>query len=267
MMASVVKTRRKPAGSRGGEVQRPAGGVGEPGAGERVADQDSDAADGDRPVLQAVRALEQQRHRRVPDLFVVVVGAHERDAAVGIADPADDRGQHVGQLRRDDQQSFLVGFARRDLQQRHQLPGGRWPVLDQAVVGQLGQLLDPDPGGAQHLNRRPRPERAVLLAGQVATPSGRRLLGPDAGRVASQPGSLQRDAVDGERLAGLGVLGQLQARGRGVAVVVDGLDKDRQGALAEAHVQLAERAAGEVHVGAVQQRGLLRAQPGVIQRP
>jgi hypothetical protein len=50
------------------------------------------------------------------------------------ADPADDGGQHVGQFRGDDQQPFLVGFGRGDLQQRDQLTGGRQPVLDQAVM-------------------------------------------------------------------------------------------------------------------------------------
>ncbi|MGW4824627.1 hypothetical protein ACWEP4_38315 [Streptomyces sp. NPDC004227] len=39
------------------------------------------------------------------------------------------------------------------------------------------------------------------------------------------------------------------------------------GALAEADVELAERAADEVHVRLVQQRCLLRAEPSVIQRP
>jgi hypothetical protein len=44
-------------------------------------------------------ALEEQGNRRIPDLFVVVVGDHERNAAVGVADPADDRGEHVVQFR------------------------------------------------------------------------------------------------------------------------------------------------------------------------
>jgi hypothetical protein len=43
--------------------------------------------------------LEKQRDRWIPDLFVVVVGDHEGDAAVRVADPADDRGEHVGQFR------------------------------------------------------------------------------------------------------------------------------------------------------------------------
>lgn len=45
----------------------------------------------------------------MPDALVVVVGGDERDGAVGAADPGDDRGQDVGQLRVDDQQPFGVG--------------------------------------------------------------------------------------------------------------------------------------------------------------
>ena len=177
MMASVVKILRK---SWGANVQRFAGGVGESGTRECVVDERADAADRDGPGLQADGALEQQRHRRVPDLFVVVVGDHERDAAVLVPDPGDDRREHVGELRRDDQQPFLIGLRRRNLQQRNKFPAARRPVLDQAVVGELGQLLDPDAGRAQHFDRGPRPERVVLLAGQVSALSGSGLLGPDA---------------------------------------------------------------------------------------
>jgi hypothetical protein len=52
--------------------------------------------------------------------------------------------QHVGEFGADDQQPFGVGLGRGDLQQRDELAGVRQPVLDQAVVGQLGQFLDPD---------------------------------------------------------------------------------------------------------------------------
>ena len=53
-----------------GEAQRLPGGVGEPGAGEGVLEQRADGGGADRPVLHADPALEQQRHRRVPDPFV-----------------------------------------------------------------------------------------------------------------------------------------------------------------------------------------------------
>ena len=52
-----------------------------------------------------------------------------------------------------------------DLQQRDEFAGGGQPVLDEAVVGELGQFLDPDAGVAQHLHGGPGPERAGLPRG------------------------------------------------------------------------------------------------------
>ena len=56
------------------------------------------------------------------------------------------------------------------------------PVLDQAVVGQLGEFLDADAGVAQHFHRGPGPERPVLLAGQVAASARCRGPRPRSGR-------------------------------------------------------------------------------------
>jgi hypothetical protein len=75
---------------------------------------------------------------------VVVVGGHQRHRCVLAADPGDDLAEHVGQLGADDQEPLGVGLGRGDLQQRDQLAGGRQLVLDEAVVGQLGELLDAD---------------------------------------------------------------------------------------------------------------------------
>jgi hypothetical protein len=94
------------------------------------------------PVLAAEPTLEQQRHRRVPDPFVVVVGDHEGDRAAIVADSADDCRQHVGQFGADHQQPFDVGLGRRDLQQRDEFAGGRQRVVDQAVVGEFTEFLD-----------------------------------------------------------------------------------------------------------------------------
>ncbi|HEY5990691.1 MAG TPA: hypothetical protein VIV12_30500, partial [Streptosporangiaceae bacterium] len=75
----------------------------------------------------------------------VVVGHDERDSAAVAADPGDDRRQDIGELGADDQEPLGVGLGRGDLQQRDELAGGWQPVLDQAVVRQLGELLDADP--------------------------------------------------------------------------------------------------------------------------
>ena len=56
------------------------------------------------------------------------------------------------------------------------------PVLDQAVVRELGEFLDPDAGVAQDLDGGPGPERVVFFAGQVAAFAGAGVLGPDPAR-------------------------------------------------------------------------------------
>ena len=71
--------------------------------------------------------------------------------------------EHVGELGADQQEPFGVGLGRGDLQQRDEFPGGGQPVLDQAVVGQLGEFLDADAGGAQDLDGGPGPERVVFF--------------------------------------------------------------------------------------------------------
>ena len=77
--------------------------------------------------------------------------------------PADDRAEHVGEFGADQQQPFGVGLGRGDLQQRDELPGGGQPVLDQAVMGDFEEFLDPDPGGAQDLDRGEGPECVLLF--------------------------------------------------------------------------------------------------------
>ena len=171
-----------PAEIVGDEPQRLAAGVGDAGAGQGVADQLADRGAADGVVLAAEMALEQQRHRRVPDPFVVVVGGDQRHGAVLVADPGDDRAEHVGQFGADDQQPFGVGLGRGDLQQRDELAGGGQRVLDEAVVGQLGEFLDPDAGVAQDLHRGPGPERPVLFEGQVAALAAAGVLCPGPAR-------------------------------------------------------------------------------------
>jgi hypothetical protein len=84
-------------------VQRLAGGgVGQPGAGQRAGEDLPGAPVGDGPPGGAVAALEQQRRGRGPCALVAIVGADQRDGAAGLADPADDRGEDVGELGTDD---------------------------------------------------------------------------------------------------------------------------------------------------------------------
>jgi hypothetical protein len=76
------------------------------------------------------------------------------------------------------------------------------------VVRQLGQLLDPDAGVAQHLHHRPGPEPAVFFEGQIAASPGVRMLGPDAaGGLGLHHRAAQRLAGGGEQVAGLGAFG------------------------------------------------------------
>jgi hypothetical protein len=127
-----------------GEDEGLAVGAGDAGRGERGGEEVADAADGDGPVLQAGGPLEQQGHGRVPGALVGVVGGGERDGPVGAADAGDDRGQGVGEFGADDEEPFGVGLGRGDGQQGDELAGGGEAVLDQAVVGELGEFLDPD---------------------------------------------------------------------------------------------------------------------------
>ena len=143
-------------------------------------------------------------------------------APVGGADAVDDGRQHIGQFGADDQESFGVGLGRGDLQQRHQLAGGGQAVLDQAVVRQLGQLLDPDAGCSQDLHGGPGPEREVFFHAQVASAAGAGVIGPDLVGGAGGDRAGQGLPVDGDRLARAGVAGGGQQFCGGGAPLVDG---------------------------------------------
>jgi hypothetical protein len=121
---------------------------------------------------------------RTASVMKVVVGGDERDRPVACADAADDRGEHLPELRRDQQQALGVGLGRGDLQQRDKLAGAGQPVLHQAVVGQLCQLLDPDAGRAQHFHHGERPERVLFFLAQVAALAVGRVVSPDLARRA-----------------------------------------------------------------------------------
>ena len=101
--------------------------------------------------------------QRPPDAFAPVVGGDERDCPVGLADPLDDGRQYVRQLRGYDQKSLLICLGGDDLQQGDDLAGGGQPVLDQAVVADLQEFLDPDAREPQDLDgsrRNPQTARS-----------------------------------------------------------------------------------------------------------
>ena len=180
-IASVMKILRKSCGVKCSGLA--VGGVGQAGPGQRGGEQDRGWCAAPMARFSApIVPLEQQRGGRQPDALVVVVGAGRAGIApLAARSPADDGAEHVGQLRRHDQQPLVVGLGRGDLQQRHELAGAGQPVLDQAVVDELGQLLDPDAGGAQDLDGRPGPERVLFFAPRSRRLPVARVFGPDLG--------------------------------------------------------------------------------------
>lgn len=114
-------------------------------------------------------------------MLVGVVGGDERDAPGGLLQSADDGGEHLGKVRRDDQQAFGVGLGRSDLQQRHQATGAGQSVLHQAVVAE--RAVPPYArGGAEHLDDRPGPKGMAFFPGEVATFPGTGVVDPHGQR-------------------------------------------------------------------------------------
>jgi hypothetical protein len=141
---------------------------------------------------------------------VVVVDRDQGHGAPGSTDVAHDGAEHVRQFGADDQQPFGVGLGRGDLQQRDQVRGCRQPVPYGAPVGKLGEFLDRDAGGAQRIDGRPGPERAVLRGAEVAPGAGGQVFSPDAGGAAG--GGAGQDLLRGlvsEPSAVIGPVGSL----------------------------------------------------------
>ena len=158
-------------------------------------------------VLGADPALEQQRRGWEPDQFVAVAGPHQRNGPVWAADAADDGAEHVGQFGADHEQPFGVGLGRRDLQQRHEFAGAGQPVLNEAVVAEFEQFLDPDAGVAQHFDDRPGPEGVLFVPVEQLECAGVGVGDPHVVRAAVRPVDPgEGGAGGGERLSGRGLL-------------------------------------------------------------
>ncbi|MFE0452819.1 hypothetical protein ACFW2D_16325 [Streptomyces sp. NPDC058914] len=108
----------------------------------------------------------------VPDSFLDVVGSDQRNCPVVVSYPADDGTEHVSKLRGDDQQPFRVCLRRDDVQQGNQFASGRKGVLDEAVMAEFGQLLDPDAGVPEDFDGGPGRESVMLFESEVASIAG-----------------------------------------------------------------------------------------------
>ncbi len=116
-----------------------------------------------------------------------------------------------------------------DLQQRHYLAGVGNRVLDKAVMAELGEFFDSDPGVPQRLDRRPGPKRSVLLARNIPTLGILWVVHPHPCHGVSTPfGAMHGPVSDGEERTGLGGLGGLQAGRRREPFIVDLSLENRQ---------------------------------------
>src|SRR5690606_7136113 len=156
--------------------------------------------------MAAVVPLEQQRSRRGPASFGEVIEGDQWNGSVLLPNSGDDRGYDIGQLRTDDEEAFLVGLGRRDVQQRDDLPCLGVSILDDAVMARFEHLLDPDAGVPKKLDCCPTPEGTMVLGTKVAAAAGR----VEDARNHTEPlifvsacgDSGEGLAEDGERLAG-----------------------------------------------------------------
>jgi len=76
-------------------------------------------------------AGEQVRQRGPVELLVRVVSHRQRDLRLGRFRASLDREQHTDQFGVHGDEPFGVGLGRHDVQQRHELAGGRWRVMAQ----------------------------------------------------------------------------------------------------------------------------------------
>ena len=138
-----------PAEVMGCVMQRGAAVVDQAGLRQGLVEEGGDQADADGMVFAASSTLEQQRRWWLPQVFAGVAGGHQGHPPAAVAGATDDGAEYVGQFGADEKETFGVGLGRGDLEQRNQFSGGREAILDQAVMAELEELLDPDAGEAQ----------------------------------------------------------------------------------------------------------------------
>ena len=168
-----------------------------------------------------------------------------------------------------------IGLARGDLQQRDELAGRGQPVLGDAVVGELQELLAADAGQPEDFDRGEGPECFFFLIGQVAALAGGGVLGPHVpavGRGCHGPAERSAGALDD--LPGRCRHGGLQPGGRCGLALGGGAGEDGQDGQPLAgplvHPGLAASAfLGPVDLGVADRAGdcPLRPAPGLLHGP
>lgn len=93
--------------------------------------------------------------------------------------------EDVGELGRDDEHPFGVGFGRHDLQQQEPFSGAGRRVGSDRGGREFEQLLDPDAGLMEHVRRGPAEERDVFRVGLIDAPGCVEVVEPDLVGVAS----------------------------------------------------------------------------------
>lgn len=157
----------------GREIQGLSGRVGEVRGHQYFLERFAQELRGEAGALAAAAPLEEQWHLRVPGLLSHVIAGDVGDGTgARVANTGDDRAQYVGEFWADQDDSFLVGFGGRDLQEGDDLAGRGQPVLDQAVMAGLQHFLDADAGVLKKLDHGPGPECAAFREGQVDAPAG-----------------------------------------------------------------------------------------------
>ena len=141
---------------------------------------------------------------RVPDLFVVVVGRDERDAAgrsrirvmIALSTSASS-----GEMTRSRSGRSWTGRS------AAAEPVHRWrePILDQAVMAEFGELLNTDAGQPEDFHGNPGPKSPSFFGFEITALSGVGILGPQMTKRFRRALNAPQEVLSrGELLAGFG---------------------------------------------------------------